>query len=54
MIRMIKSVLNMLAELWRSRQLIARLSLNDFKTRYAGSMMGIFWAFVQPVITVLV
>lgn len=44
----------MFADLWRSRQLILRLSLNDFKTRYAGSLMGIFWAFVQPVITVLV
>lgn len=44
----------MLADLWRSRRLIVRLSLNDFKTRYAASMMGVFWAFVQPVITVLV
>ena len=51
---MIKSVLAMLADLWRNRQLIIRLSVNDFKTRYAGSIMGIFWAFVQPVITVLV
>ena len=41
-------------DLWRNRKLIIRLSINDFKTRYAGSMMGIFWAFVQPVITVLI
>ena len=44
----------MFADLWRNRRLILRLSVNDFKTRYAGSLMGIFWAFVQPVITVLV
>ena len=45
---------NFFADLWRNRQLIVRLSVNDFKTRYAGSMMCIFWAFVQPVITVLI
>ena len=40
-------------ELYQSRQLIWKLSKNDFKTRYAGSYLGIVWAFVQPVITVL-
>lgn len=29
------------------------LAKNDFKTRFAGSYLGIVWAFVQPVITVL-
>ena len=43
----------MLVDLWHSRDLILKLSFNDFKTRYAGSFMGIFWAFVQPVVTVL-
>lgn len=54
MISKLKVIFNMFADLWRSRALILRLSFNDFKTRYAGSFMGIFWAFVQPVITVLV
>lgn len=40
-------------ELWQNRQLIWKLAKNDFKTRYAGSYLGIFWAFVQPIITVL-
>lgn len=40
-------------ELFNSRQLIWRLSVNDFKKRYAGSYMGIFWALAQPVVTVL-
>ena len=39
-------------ELWNSRKLIARLSVNDFKKRYAGSAMGAVWAMVQPVVTV--
>lgn len=54
MIRRLQAILSMITDLWRSRRLIARLSVNDFKTRYAGSIMGIFWAFVQPVITVLI
>ena len=40
-------------ELFQNRQLIWKLAKNDFKTRYAGSYLGIFWAFVQPIITVL-
>ena len=40
-------------ELWQSRKLIWKLAKNDFKTKYAGSYLGIIWAFVQPVITIL-
>lgn len=41
-------------ELYENRRLIWKLSKNDFKTRYAGSYLGIIWAFVQPIVTVLV
>ena len=41
-------------EIIKNRKLIYQLSKNDFKTRFAGSYLGIVWAFVQPVITVLV
>ena len=41
-------------ELYRDRKLIISLSKNDFRTRFAGSYLGIVWAFVQPVVTVLV
>ena len=37
-----------------NRRLVAKLAKNDFKTRYAGSYLGIVWAFIQPVITILV
>lgn len=43
-----------LAGVFASRKLISRLSVNDFKTKFAGSYLGIIWAFVQPVITILV
>ena len=41
------------AELFQSRHLIWKLAKNDFKKRYAGSYMGVMWALVQPVVTVL-
>ncbi len=42
------------AEIWRSRRLIGKLAKNDIKTRFAGSYLGIIWAFVQPVVTVCI
>lgn len=41
-------------ELIQNRHLIFSLAKNDFKTKYAGSYLGIVWAFVQPIVTVLV
>ena len=46
----IKSVKEVLG----SRKLILSLAKNDFKTKYAGSYLGIIWAFVQPIVTVAV
>ena len=40
-------------ELYQNRKLIWKLAKNDFKTRFAGSYLGIFWGFVPPIITVL-
>lgn len=44
----------MIKEAWSNRKLIFKLAKNDFKTRYAGSYLGIVWAFVQPIITIIV
>ena len=54
MIATLKKMFSLPGELWNNRRLIWSLSKNDFKTRYAGSYLGIVWAFVQPVITILV
>lgn len=37
-----------------NRKMIWKLAKNDFRTKYAGSYLGIVWAFVQPVVTILV
>lgn len=50
----VKKVITLPSELWHNRKLILRLSKNDFKTKFAGSYLGIVWAFVQPIVTVLV
>jgi teichoic acid transport system permease protein len=41
-------------EIVRNKKLIVNLAKNDFKTRFAGSYLGTIWAFVQPIVTVLV
>lgn len=40
-------------ELYQNRRLIWKLAKNDFKKRYAGSYLGIVWAMVQPIVTIL-
>jgi teichoic acid transport system permease protein len=41
-------------DVWHNKKLVFQLAKNDFRTRFAGSYLGIFWAFVQPVITIFV
>ena len=47
-------ICNFVRNLYRSRRLILELAWNDFRVRYAGSYFGILWAFVQPIVTILV
>ena len=44
---------SLIAHIAGSRKLILQLARNDSKKKFAGSYLGVFWAFVQPVITVL-
>lgn len=50
----LKRIFSLPYEVISNRKLIFSLSKNDFKTRFAGSYLGIIWAFVQPIVTVLV
>lgn len=38
----------------KNQKMIFKLAKNDFKTKYAGSYFGVFWAFVQPVVTICI
>lgn len=42
------------SSLYQNRKIMISLSYNDFKTKYTGSYLGIIWAFIQPIITVMV
>lgn len=50
----IKKALELPTEIFHNRKLVFSLAKNDFKTKYAGSYLGIVWAFVQPIVTILV
>jgi teichoic acid transport system permease protein len=49
-----KKVTGRVKKVLDSRKLIQSLALNDFKTQFAGSYLGVVWALVQPIVTVLV
>jgi len=51
---MLDKKINVPSLFWKERKLIWTLGKNDFKTKFAGSYMGIVWAMVQPIVTVLV
>ena len=43
-----------LPELWRYRELIGFLALRDLKVRYKQSLLGVAWAVIQPLMTMVV
>ena len=43
-----------LGELWRFRELIWTFALRDLKVRYRQTLIGVAWAVVQPVTTMIV
>lgn len=49
-----KTVFSIIKEIYENKTLVWNLAKNDFKTKYAGSYLGIFWAFINPVVTILI
>lgn len=45
--RIIKDILKNIKLIWN-------LSLDDFSTKYSGAYLGVFWAFVQPIVTTMI
>ncbi len=50
----IKSFFYFIADVFKSRQTLWNLAKNDFRSRYLNSFLGAVWAFVQPLVTILV
>ena len=40
--------------LYHDRRLLFKLSRNDFKARFSTSFLGVIWAYIQPLVTMLV
>jgi len=51
---MFRNFINFLLDLYRNRSLILQLTARDFKTRFLGSYLGLLWAFIQPMVTILI
>lgn len=47
-------LMGLIGSLKTNRKLVWNLAKNDFKTKYAGSALGIVWAFIQPLVTIMV
>ena len=43
-----------LKDIIKDRSILWSLAKNDFKARFAASLLGGFWAFAQPLVTLLV
>ena len=51
---MLKDLCTLPSDLYRNRRLVKKMAKNDLKSRFAGSYFGTIWAFIQPIVTILV
>ena len=49
-----KDTIQILKDIWKDRLLLFSLSTKDFQRKYSGTFFGIFWAIVQPLLTIIV
>ena len=53
-VRYLHSAASFAADIFCGRKLLWEMTKKDFQVRYLGSYLGILWAFIQPVVTVLI
>jgi lipopolysaccharide transport system permease protein/teichoic acid transport system permease protein len=53
-VQFLQNGINFLKEIFERRALIYELSKRDFKQRYVGSFLGLFWAFLEPLTMMLI
>ena len=51
---MLKDLCTLPSDLYRNRRLVKKMAKNDLKSRFAGSFFETIWAFIQPIVTILV
>ncbi|WP_294951869.1 ABC transporter permease [Sulfurovum sp.] len=47
-------MLDFLKAIFQNKKLLWSLTKNDFKQKYVGNFLGVFWALIQPTATVLI
>ncbi len=47
-------IFNFFKDILNNKKLIFNLAVNDCKARYTSSKLGILWAFIQPLMTILI
>lgn len=50
----ISGFINFIKGIYKDKNMILQLAKNDFKAKYTNSMLGAVWAFITPLITILV
>lgn len=50
----LRGYINFFIDLFAVRRLVYDLAKKDFRSKYVGNYLGIFWAFIQPTITILI
>ena len=53
-LRAVRLAAAFLQDFFQNRELLWELTKKDFRLRYLGSYLGILWAFIQPLITVVI
>lgn len=49
-----KNMIQFQKGIFQDRKLLLAFASKDFQRRFSGSMFGVFWAFVQPLLTILI
>ena len=47
---MFKETFSIFKNIFQNKKLLLQFSFNDFKAKYAGSALGIVWAFLTPLV----
>lgn len=52
--KFIRITINFIKDIIAKRYLIYQLTMRDFKQRFVGSWLGLFWSFIQPILMTLI
>ncbi|NRT74183.1 ABC transporter permease [Clostridium beijerinckii] len=54
MMSFFRAIGTLIREIYNDRSLLIAFSMKDFKRRFAGSFFGMAWAFIQPLLTMII